>query len=113
MAALTLQTITDQGIALTYVAAAAGGDTAVVGPGCVLHVKNGGGASITVTLATPGTVDGDLAVADRAVTIAAGADAAIALPSSLYADPSDGRAHITYSAVTSVTVAHFRSPVTG
>ena len=90
-----------------FVAAAGGGDDCATGVGVELAVKNGSGSSITVTLATPETVDGDLAVADRTVTVPAGGEMSIPI-TDRYRNPSTGRCAITYSAVTTVTVAVFR-----
>lgn len=92
------------GAALTFVAAAGGGDTMVGGQCAKLFVNNGSGSSINVTLVTPETVEGALAVADRVVAVAAGAIREIPVPSR-YNDPSTGLTSITYSAVTTVTVA--------
>lgn len=111
MATLAIQTIDNDGLTPAYVAASAGGDKVVPGAGSYVHVKNGSGASITVTLVTPGSVDG-LAIADRAVAVGAGAEAKIAVPN-LYKDPTDGLAALTYSAVTSLTIGSFRAPVAG
>ncbi|MFJ4617422.1 hypothetical protein [Streptomyces sp. NPDC088812] len=91
-------------VAAQAVAAASGGDTAPVGPGRFLYVNNGSGASITVTLSTPGTVSG-LAVTDPAYTVAAGKHAIIPLANVFRG--ATGRASITYSAVTTVTVKPF------
>ncbi|KUN92036.1 hypothetical protein [Streptomyces caeruleatus] len=91
-------------VAAAATAANAGGDTAPVGPGRFLYVNNGSGGSITVTIATPGTVSG-LAVADTAVAVAAGKHAII--PLSNVFRGSNGRAAITYSGVTSLTVRPF------
>lgn len=103
MALLTTQQMTSAGAAITLASAAAGGDTADVSNGrTFLWCKNGGGSSITVTLTTPGTIDGDLAVADRAVTVANGAEKLIGpLSPVVYGTVVS----IAYSAVTSVTVA--------
>lgn len=103
MANLAAQRIAVAGTVPTYVAAAAGGDTAPVGGGLTLHVSNGGGASITVTAVTPGSLDG-LAIADASVVIPAAGDGFLPL-TQVYRDPITGRANITYSAVTSVNVA--------
>ena len=108
MATLATQSITTAGITPTFAAAAGGGDKCLPGAGTYLHVKNGGGSPITVTLATPATVDGTLAVGDRAVVVANAAEAKIAVPDTLYRDPADGLASITYSGVTTVTVGVFR-----
>ncbi|MFJ4631563.1 hypothetical protein [Streptomyces sp. NPDC088847] len=88
-------------------AAGAGGDTAEVGPRRFLYVNNGSGSSVTVTLATPGTVSG-LAVADPTYAIAAGKMGLIPLASIFRG--TTGRAAITYSAVTTVTVRPFELP---
>jgi len=107
MATLATQSITTAGITPTFAAAAGGGDKCLPGEGTYLHVKNGGGSPVTVTLVTPATVD-TLAVADRAVVVANGAEALIAVPDTLYRNPTGGLADITYSGVTSVTVGVFR-----
>lgn len=109
MAALTTTVVGLDGAAVPYVAAASGGDTCQTGAGVVLLVKNDDASSHTVTLATPGTVNG-LAIADRAIAVAAGAEVAIPVTNA-YRNPSTGRAAITYDAVTSVTVAVMRVPV--
>lgn len=103
MALLTTQQMSSAGVAITLAAAAGGGDTADISSGhTFLWVKNGGGGSITVTLTTPGTVDGDLAVSDRTVTVANGAERMIGpLNPSVYG----GVVSVGYSGVTSVTVA--------
>ncbi|MGW7359471.1 hypothetical protein ACWGI0_23265 [Streptomyces sp. NPDC054802] len=107
MATLTTQTITAGGLSPTYDAAGLSGDQLRPGKSTFLHVKNGDVAAMTVTLATPGTVDG-LAIADRAVTVDPGDDQMIPV-GALYGDPSDsGLASVTYSATTSVTVAALR-----
>lgn len=108
MATLTTQTAALAGLSVSYASAAAGGDQCATGQGLVLLVDNGDASSHTVTLATPGTVDG-LAIADRTVTVAAGATAVIPL-NDIYRDPSTGRASLTYDGVTSVKVAVVRVP---
>lgn len=109
MAALTTTVVAAAGTAIAYTAAAAGGDTCQTGAGMLLLVKNGDAVDHTVTLVTPGTVDG-LAIADRAVTVTAGAEFAIPVGSD-YRDRSTGLASITYDAVTSMDVAVVRVPV--
>jgi hypothetical protein len=109
MAALTTTVVGLPGAAITYTAATSGGDDCQTGAGTLLLVKNGDSASHTVTLATPGTVNG-LAIADRTITVAAGAEQAIPVTND-YRSPVTGRAAITYDAVTSVTVAVVRVPV--
>lgn len=92
------------GATVTPVAAAGGGDTMAGGQAVFLYCNNGSGAPITVTLATPETVEGSLAVADRPVTVTNATFRIIPVPSR-YNDPTTGLASITYSAVTTVTVA--------
>jgi hypothetical protein len=71
--------------------------------GSTLIVKNGSGASITVTMVTPGNLPTGDAYPDRAYTVTAGAEAWIPILSE-YRN-SAGVAAVTFSAVTSVTVA--------
>jgi hypothetical protein len=107
MAALTLQTLVPGGSASTLVAASGGGDTCAAGDGVFLEVNNGNGTARTITLATPGTVDG-LAIADRAVTIPAGERWKIPVPR-LFAK-ADGQCDITYTPdAASVTVGCFKA----
>lgn len=89
---------------ITYEAANALGNSFGPRDGRLAHVKNGSGASITLTITTPGTVDG-LAIADRTATITAGTDQFVALGVGNAYLQSDGSAWLDYSAVTSVTVA--------
>lgn len=108
MATLVTQNIATTGILPTYQAAAGGGDAMVADSTSFLHIKNGTASPMTVTLATPATVDTTLLVADRAVTVGANSEQMIAVPDSLYRDPATGLAAITYSLATSVTVAAIR-----
>lgn len=106
MAALPLQVMVPGGAVITLAPAAGGGDTCPAGDGVFLEVNNGNAAARTVTLATPGTVDG-LAIADRAVTIPAGERWQIPVPR-LFAK-ADGRCDITYTSdAASVTVGCFK-----
>lgn len=107
VATLDTQVIGLAGTAINLVAATVGGDACATGDDVKLLVKNGSGVSINVTLVTPGTVDGDLAIADRIVAVAAGAMEGIKV-TDRYRDPSTGLASFTYSAVTTVTVGVIR-----
>jgi len=105
MAALTTQVLVPGGAASTLTDATSGGDTCAAGEGIFLEVDNGSAAAVTVTLATPGTVEG-LAIDDRAVSIPAGERWKIPVPR-LFAK-ADGQCDITYSSATTVTVACFK-----
>jgi hypothetical protein len=109
MAALTTQSITRAGLGPTYSAATGGGDTCTPGANTFLHVKNGSGSPITVTITAqagasqfPNMAYGNLTVSVPATT----GDRMIGpLPASIFADPSTGVVSIGYSGVTSLTVA--------
>lgn len=108
MATVATQSVGTGGLNATYSAATAS-DKVLPGSNTVLHVKNGGGGALTVTLVTPGTVD-SLAVADRVVSVPAGEDRFISVPGGIYANRADGGlATVTFSPTTSVTFAVLRS----
>lgn len=110
MATLTVNTIPVTGLRTdnALVAAAGGGDAFAPGPDVYFRCANGGGAPITITFATPGSIAG-LATADetRSVTNAQTWDFG-PFPAEIYADPTTGLVIVTYSAVTTVTVGAFR-----
>ncbi len=90
-----------------YALTAANADGDAVMPGTVLHVQNGSGAPITVTVITGGTAQG-YAIADHTVTVPAGAGRLIGpIPGGdIWPQTSGatrGRIHVDYSAVASVT----------
>lgn len=105
MATVGTQAPGTQGLVPVVAAASAGGDKIL--PGGRLHIINGAAAPITVTLVTPGVLDGNLAVADRTFTVPNGVFPAnfgvIDVPSELYRSPADGLASITWSASASVS----------
>jgi hypothetical protein len=112
VAALTTNVVPLTGLRIDslFAAAAGGGDDCETGPGIDLIVKTAGTIT-TVTLATPETFDGDLAMADRAVTTVATGEYKIPI-TSRYRNPSTGRCAITYSTVTGVTVCVTRTVTT-
>lgn len=70
----------------------------------MLWIENGSGSPLTVTIVTPGTIDGQ-AVSDRDVTIADGAIKVIGpFPRNVYND-SDGLVTVEFDETTSVTAA--------
>lgn len=112
MTALVTQVVPNVGLDVASLpVAATNGDTAACGSGTFLLVKNANAAACTVTLVTPGQVDGRLAVADSTFTVAANTGlGVIPLIPSLYADPTTGLATINYSVTASVTSAVVRVP---
>lgn len=117
MATLTVQPISEAGAALSYAAAASGGDVFVnADDRTFLHVKNGGGSSVTVTITaqtTSATVPGlgIVTKANRTVAVPSGEDRLIGpLPHKAFNNPANSQVSVGYSAVTSVTVAAVRVP---
>ncbi|MFC5802806.1 hypothetical protein [Streptomyces formicae] len=109
MATLSVQSISAAGLDPTYASAAAGGDKVKPGRTTFLHVINGGGSSITVTLVAPGNYYGSVANPDPTYTVGASGEMLIPVPPTPFANSADsGLASITYSGVTTVTVAALR-----
>lgn len=92
--------VTTSGITPTPRSANAGGDK--VSPDSLVRVINGSGSSVICTMVTPEVFDGDLAIADRTITIAAGA-AKVFRASKAYRSRADQLVSLTWSAVTTVT----------
>lgn len=108
MAALTVQQAAITGTALTFAAAAGGGDTVQVSGDTILIVRNTDGTTKTVTVVRPGTEYGQ-ANPDIAHVVAATTGVSVIGPiPTEFADPTTGVVSITYSAVTGVTVAAVR-----
>lgn len=114
MADLNPQYLTANGVALVYGAANAGGDAVVITDGTeILHVKNGSGASINVTLTRQQTSkqvagEGNVALANIVVAVPAGSDRFISSIGNSFCD-ANSRLQIAYSSVASVTVALFKA----
>ncbi len=101
MATLTVQKAPVIGLAqVSFQAATVSGDDALATAGAVLLVKNDDVSPHTVTVDTPGSVDG-LDIENPAVAVAAGDIAAIPLVGRVFGSPVSW----TYDAVTSLTVA--------
>jgi hypothetical protein len=108
MATLNAQPVTIGGLSATYASASAGGDKVAPGERVFLHVKNGAGSPVTVTLAANATPSG-LTVTNPTVSVPASGDRFIGpLSKTDYAAASDGLVGFTYSSNTSVTVAALR-----
>ena len=107
MALLTVQQAVLRGTAVTFVAAAGGGDTFARPHGNVgLRIKNGGGAAITATIVIPGTNSyGEPQPDVVSSSIAAAADVTLGPIPAEAVDSATGLVSVTYSGVTTVTVA--------
>jgi len=104
LAAITTNLVPLTGLRFdNLLAAANASDDAETGAGIVLVVKNGNAGACTVTITTPETVDGDLAVADRVVSVPATTGETLIPLTSRYRDPTTGRCTITFSPTSSVT----------
>lgn len=101
------QQVTKAGVAPVFNAATAtDGDGFSNDGNSIIEAKNASGASVDLTITTPGTVDGN-AIADLVVTIPAGATRVIGrLAPAAY--NIDGYVWMNWSAVTSVTFAVYR-----
>lgn len=108
MATLAIQAIARAGVIPAYAAAAGGGDRFLPGPRTFVHIKNGGGGSITATVTTTRTDSYGNAVTDNAIAVGAGAEKMIGpFPAEAYGAVADGLADIAYTGVTTVTVGVF------
>lgn len=107
MAALTHQSIGFAGAAITYQAVDSL-DTTAADRLSFLHVKNGGGSSINVTITVPGTTFGQNNP-DIVVAVPNGGERLIGpLSTDLASAETFGVVLISYSATTSVTAAAIR-----
>jgi len=103
--AVNTQQIGIGGASPTYSPATVAGDEFRPDARTLVHVKNGSGASITVTIPAYGSGPGGNPVANRTVSVPAGGERVIGpFDPSGFSAP-DGLAMLLYSAVTSVTVA--------
>jgi hypothetical protein len=106
---VTTTQISKAGTTVTLVAADAVNGEVIDCGRVFLHVKNGGGSSITVTVHTTAVYDG-LPVTDEVVTVPAGVEKLIGPLSGgtfgqLPGSSDVGRAYVDYSSGTSVTRA--------
>jgi len=104
VALMATNTVPIQGLRFdNLLAAVSASDTMEAGAGVYLIVKNANAGACTVTLLTPETVDGDLAVADRVVTVVATTGYSVIPVTQRYRDPATGLATVTYSPTATVT----------
>jgi hypothetical protein len=105
--AITAQSVTSTGPTSSFEAANVLGNSFPYVRGRFIEVINGSGSTITVTVQTPGSLDGNLAIPDRTFTVAAGANAKWAAGDGAIYMQTDRSIFVDYSAVTSVTVGVF------
>lgn len=106
---ITVQQVTKAGVTLSFSAATATDGNNFANDGDVLlYVKNGGASPITVTVQTPAKIEG-VDVAELTVSVSNASEKIIGpFPTSIF-NQSDGTVYVDFSAVTSVTIAAFRT----
>ncbi len=105
--ALAVQDVNRGGLTPAYSAAPVDGHSFQNSGREVIHVKTTS-TPCTVTIQTPGTVDGQ-AIGDRTVVIAGTSERLIGpFPAGTYNQPTGEGVYVDFSAVTGVTVAVFR-----
>lgn len=104
MAILTVQDVTAAGITPSYTAADVDGDLFANNGRVMLHIKNGGTASITVTIVSAKTCNFGFQH-DVPVTIDDGSEKMIGPFTPERFNDGGGMVQVNYSAVASVTVA--------
>ncbi|GAA0638230.1 hypothetical protein GCM10010174_70100 [Kutzneria viridogrisea] len=105
----TPQAFVIDGVAPTYSAVSGNNDQVANNGRRLVHVKNGGGSSLTVTVGIGGAINGH-SPTGVAVSIAAGADKFIGPFPASY-NQADGTVYLDYSATASVTRAVLELPV--
>lgn len=115
MATLSRFTLARAGIAITYASAAGGGDVVDNADGkTLLHVKNGSGGSINVTVTAQTTSisvpQGEAEVSNKVIAVAAGAEKIIGPFEAAWFNNASGQLAITYSSATTVTIATYKMP---
>ena len=111
MATLTRQDCKETALEATYAAAAGGGDVITnTGGNTILHVKNGSGGNITLTVTAQKTTAsnsafGVLTKSDSVTVVTAGEERFIGPFEPNAFNNSSGQIEITYSGVTSFTIA--------
>lgn len=107
MALLATQQVVVTGLAPTFAAAAAGGDTFRPQTGGWVVIKNGGGSAITATFVVPGDLETGTAYPDVAISVPATTGERWVPADDVFVDKATGLCSITYSGVTTVTVGAF------
>lgn len=107
---VTVQDLSRAGVTPTFNAGTATDGDAFINDGRTMIYVLNTGAETTLTIQTPGTVDG-LAVAERTVVVAAttGKSAIGPFPTSMY-NQTDGKVYLGWSQVSGITFAVLRMP---
>lgn len=107
MATLTTQNVTRAGVGPTYAACTGGGDRFTPDATTMLHVKNGSGGALNVTVAATKVPLANMTTGNVVVSVPAGGERMIGpFPADFFtAVDGSGLADITYSGVTSLTIA--------
>lgn len=109
MAAIAIQQPVLAGLNPSYAACTGGGDTVPGNDGKVmLHVKNGSGGALTVTVASQRPTVAGYTPANNAVSVPAAGERMIGPFDPAAFNDSTGSLVVTYSAVTSLTIAAVR-----
>lgn len=105
MATITAQQILGPpaGTTVTF-SAATSSDQFLADDDLVLHVKNGGGSTITVTIVDAGNTPAGSAASNPTFTVAAGTEKEYRVPAQTV-NPNTGFITVNYSATASVTAA--------
>lgn len=109
MAELAVQTAVKTGVVPTLNAVSASDEFSNDGR-TILWVTNGSGGSLTVTIVSQNTIDTDLAIADRTVTLTTGQVKVLGPYATTHYNDADGMCTLQFSATTSVTCAVISVP---
>lgn len=106
---VTVQNIAVAGLSPSYDAAHVDGNAFINDGNTILHVKNGSGGSLTLTVQTNRIVGG-VTVQDHTVSVPAGEERIIGLFGTGTFNQNDGKVYIDTSTQTSITLMAFKVP---
>jgi hypothetical protein len=106
---VTVQNIAVAGLSPSYDAAHVDGNAFLNDGNTILHVKNGSGGSLTLTVQTNKIVGG-VTVQDHQITIGAGTERIIGLFNTGVFNQDDGKVYVDTSTQTSITLMAFKVP---
>jgi hypothetical protein len=107
LATLASQVVKRSGVGPTYAACTGGGDRFTPSATTILHVKNGSGGALTVTVPATKVPAPDMVITNNVVSVPASGERMMGPfpPDIFQATDGSGLADITYSGVTSLTIA--------